>query len=312
MTYEEALLDIVRADDRFVVMTAENRAAIRSLPDKLGERLIDVGICEQTLVGAAAGLALRGRIPVVHALAAFLTMRAFEFIRTDVGLAGLPVKLVGFVPGFLSEANGPTHQAVEDMALMSLIPGMTVFAPADEEDLILGLKPVLEAPGPAYIRFNARPAAVRHLEPFRPGRAEVLSHGRDAVLLAIGALVEEAMCAAGILRDSDIDAGVWNMRMLRPLDTRTIAESGLQSRLLVTIEDHGHSGGLGSAVSEFLQQSGTRQPLLRLGLDRKGFHPAVWTDILEHEKFNGRGIAAAVIRALNKTAKEEPCRKASV
>src|SRR5262249_58837894 len=120
-------------------MTAENRAAIRTLPERLGSRFIDVGIAEQTLVGAAAGLALRGKMPIVHALAAFLTMRAFEFIRTDVGIAQLPIKLVGAFAGFLSEANGPTHQALEDLALMRGIPGMNVCCPADEDAMLEAL-----------------------------------------------------------------------------------------------------------------------------------------------------------------------------
>src|SRR5262249_42991269 len=111
-TYEQSLLALAAQREDVVVMTAENRAHVRNLPAALGPRFVDVGICEQTLVGAAAGLALRGRTPVVHALASFLTQRAFEFIRTDVGVAQLPVKLVGFVPGLLSEANGPTHQAI--------------------------------------------------------------------------------------------------------------------------------------------------------------------------------------------------------
>src|SRR5262249_8920508 len=118
VTYEDRLSEIADTNSAVVVMTAENRAAIRNLPGRLGSRFIAGGIAEQTLVGAAAGLALRGRVPVVHALASFLTMRAFEFIRTDVGIAGLPVKLVGAFAGFLSEANGPTHQALEDLALM--------------------------------------------------------------------------------------------------------------------------------------------------------------------------------------------------
>src|SRR5882724_8539101 len=122
LSYEEFLRRRAEGDDALVVMTAENRAAIRNLPAALGERFIDVGICEQTMIGAAAGLALRGRTPIVHVLATFLTMRAFEFIRTDVGIAGLPVKLIGYIPGFLSEANGPTHQAIEDVALMRGIP----------------------------------------------------------------------------------------------------------------------------------------------------------------------------------------------
>jgi transketolase len=122
-TYEATLGDLAEADDRIVVMTAENRAMLRNLPTRLGRRFIDTGISEQTLVGAAAGLARFGRVPVVHALAAFLTMRAFEFIRTDVGIPGLPVKLVGFVPGLLSDANGPTHQAIEDIASCARFPG---------------------------------------------------------------------------------------------------------------------------------------------------------------------------------------------
>src|ERR1041385_3725759 len=136
-TYEEVLLESALRDERVVVMTAENRAAIRNLPSKLGDRFIDVGIAEQTMIGAAAGLALRGRIPICHALATFLVLRAFEFIRTDVGIARLPVKLVGGVPGFLSDGNGPTHQAIEDVALMRGIPNMQVVCPADREELAL-------------------------------------------------------------------------------------------------------------------------------------------------------------------------------
>src|SRR5208283_5875102 len=111
-TYQELLQDIALTDERFIVMTAENLASIRGITGVLGNRFVDTGIAEQSLVGMAAGLALRGRIPVVHALSTFLTMRAFEFIRTDVGIGDLPVKLCGGVPGNLSETNGRTHQAL--------------------------------------------------------------------------------------------------------------------------------------------------------------------------------------------------------
>jgi transketolase len=109
MTYEEKLRELAERNPAIVVMTAENRAPMRNLASSLGDRFVDVGIAEQTLVGPAAGLALRGRIPIVHAFSSFLTMRAFEFIRTDVGVGALPVKLFGAMAGFLSEANGPTH-----------------------------------------------------------------------------------------------------------------------------------------------------------------------------------------------------------
>src|SRR6516225_1915621 len=126
MNYEQLLIETALADERFIVMTAENRALVRNVPAALKGRFIDTGITEQTMIGMAAGLALRGRIPVVHALAPFLTLRAFEFIRDDVGIAGLPVKLVGFISGFLSDGNGPTHQAIEDISIMRGIPGMVV------------------------------------------------------------------------------------------------------------------------------------------------------------------------------------------
>src|SRR5262249_17768279 len=142
----------------------------------------------------AAGLALRGRKPIVHALAAFLTMRAFEFIRTDIGIAGLPVKLVGAVPGFLSDANGPTHQAVEDIAIMRGIPGMQVFCPADDEELAAALPALMADPSPCYIRYPAgRP--VPHPLAGQPKRIETLADGDDVAILTYGMLVAEALDA---------------------------------------------------------------------------------------------------------------------
>src|SRR5580700_9563155 len=157
MDYESKLRELALRDERLVVMTAENRAAIRGLPAVLGDRFVDTGITEQAMIGAAAGLALRGRIPVAHALATFLTLRAFEFIRSDVGIAGLQVKLVGAVPGFLSDGNGPTHQALEDVALMRGIPNLDVFCPADASDMVLGLESFLATGRPGYLRYNPRP-----------------------------------------------------------------------------------------------------------------------------------------------------------
>ncbi|MGZ8218478.1 transketolase family protein, partial [Methylomagnum sp.] len=251
-TYEDRLGALAETDERFVVMTAENRSAIRNLPSRLGERFIDLGICEQTMVGAAAGLALRGRIPVVHALATFLTLRAFEFIRTDVGIAHLPVKLVGTFNGFWSEANGPTHQSLEDVALMRGIPGMSVWCPADEEDLLLGLETVLRDPAPCYIRYNgARPMA-RHDQPFEWGRAEVWWEGHDVTLLTYGMLFGEALTAVDLLRRAGYSVGLVNMRMLKPADTGAILTAARRSGLLVTVEDHFKTGGLYSIVAETL------------------------------------------------------------
>ncbi|MBI5730519.1 MAG: transketolase, partial [Ignavibacteriales bacterium] len=154
MTYEDLIFELIKKDDRYMIMTSENRAAMRNITAKIKNNFIDTGITEQTLIGMAAGLALCGRIPIVHALATFLTMRAFEFIRTDVGIANLPVKIVGAVPGFLSDGNGPTHQAIEDVSIMRGIPNVNVFCPADEDDMLKCLPKIFEYPSPFYIRYN--------------------------------------------------------------------------------------------------------------------------------------------------------------
>lgn len=299
-SYEEVLGALAEHDPRLMVLTAENRAPIRNLPARLGERFVDVGICEQTMVGMAAGLALRGRVPVLHALATFLTLRAFEFIRTDVGIAGLPVKLVGTVPGFLSEANGPTHQALEDVALLRGIPGMQVVCPADEEELAALLPAVLASPQPTYLRHVATPARVTHDARPQLGLAEQLHDGHDVTLLCYGFLVGETAAAAELLREDGISARVLNLRSLVPLDEAAILTAARETALLVTVEDHFAVGGLYSIVAELLTSQPT--PLAvrvqRLALEGRWFRPALLADVLETEGFTANHIAARVRRAL--------------
>jgi transketolase len=297
-SYEDTLAALAEEDERIVVMTAENRSAIRGLPGRLGDRFIDVGICEQTMIGAAAGLALRGRVPVCHALATFLTLRAFEFIRTDVGIARLPVKLVGAVPGFLSEANGPTHQAIEDVALMRAIAGMQIVCPADEAELLAALPAVIAANAPCYLRFNALPAAVEHVAPFEMGRAEVLSEGGDVSLLTYGFMLREAERARQHLEAEGVRVRLVNLRTLRPIDVRAVLRAATESRLVVTIEDHSLVGGLYSTVCEILVANELRARVLPVALDAGWFKPALLKDVLAFERFDGTSIAARVIGAL--------------
>lgn len=297
MNYEEKLLELALADERYIVMTAENRAAIRNVPDKLNGRFIDTGITEQTMIGAAAGLALRGRIPVTHALAAFLTMRAFEFVRTDVGIAGLPVKLVGGVPGFLSDANGPTHQAIEDVALMRGIPPMGVFCPADEQDLVLGLQAVLESPQPFYIRHTGQAAVVEHDPNFVLGQAEQVRDGSDVTLLVYGMLFAQAFQAAEILHNQGISVRLLNMRTVKPVDEAAILRAARETSLLVTIEDHFLTGGLFSIVSEILVRNEQPAPVFPLALEDRWFKPALLDAVLEYEGFTAPQIAAKVSAA---------------
>lgn len=294
MTYEELLTETALANEQVVVMTAENRALVRNLPGILGKRFIDTGITEQTMIGAAAGLALRNRIPVVHALAAFLTMRAFEFVRTDLGIADLPVKLSGFIPGLLSDANGPTHQAIEDISIMRGIPNLTVFAPADEDDLVKMLPQIWELQSPAYTRINTRKTSYTHA-PFELGKAEVIAEGADVTILTYGLLFEQALVAVDMLKAEGLSVGLINMRSLKPVDEEAILKAAGASKMLVTLEDHFQTGGLYTIVAEVLLKHTTTARVLPIALNEKWFRPALLPDVLAHEGFTGKQVAERVL-----------------
>jgi transketolase len=294
MTYEELLTQTALYDENIIVMTAENRALVRNIPAVLGKRFIDTGITEQTLIGSAAGLALRGRVPVVHALASFLTMRAFEFIRTDVAIPNLPVKLSGFIPGFLSDANGPTHQAIEDIALLRGMPDMTIYAPADEDDLIKMIPAIWESDSPAYTRINTRRTDYKHA-PFEPGKAEVICAGTDVAILTYGLLFEQALIAVSILQQEGLSVGLINMRCLKPVDEQAILNAVQNSALLVTLEDHFVTGGLYSITAEVLLKNQLTARVMPLALNEKWFRPALLPQVLEHEGFTGKQIAEKIL-----------------
>jgi len=297
MNYQELIKQTALADERYIVMTAENRAVLRELPPILGNRFIDTGITEQTMIGMAAGLALRGRIPVCHALATFLIYRAYEFVRTDVGIANLPVKLSSWIAGFLSDGNGPTHQAIEDVALMRGIPGMTVFCPTDEQDMLAMLPEIWASPNPAYVRLNTRPAIYKH-EPFKTGKAEVVSEGEDVTILVYGMLFEQTIKAKEILEEKGVKVGLLNLRSLKPIDEAAILKVASQSGLLVTVEDHFLTGGLYSIVAEVFLKNRTTADVLPFALNEKWFKPGLLSEVLKYEGFTGEQIAAKILDKL--------------
>ncbi len=295
MTYEDLLERLASDDERIVVVTAENRAAIRNLPPKLGARFVDVGISEMTMVGMAAGMALRGRIPILHALATFITLRAFEFVRTDVGIANLPVKLVGGVPGFLSDGNGPTHQAIEDVALMRGIPNMGVFAPSDRDELLAGMPEIIRSERPFYVRYYAGEPVVQQHAPFEIGRAETFGSGTDVAILTYGFLLREALAAVELLQSEGVATRVVNLRTLAPIDRSALLSAARDCELVVTLEDHFKVGGLYSILAEHLLQEGLSAQVLPIALDGHWFRPALLPDVLEHEGFTAAKLAERIL-----------------
>lgn len=290
MTYEEFLIDQALKNSKIIILTAENRAAMRKLPSLVTSQFIDTGITEQTLVGVSAGLALRGNLPISHALAAFLTMRSFEFIRTDIGISKLPVILVGSFAGFLSEANGPTHQAIEDISLMRGIPKMGIFCPADETELVMGMEQIVNSGRPFYVRYNPLPAKMKHSK-FELGKSEIIMEGTEVAILTYGMMVNQVKEAGEILHKRGIPVRVVNLRCLKPLDKELIEETLKKYSLVITVEDHFQIGGLFSILSEYSVKTNLFTKILPLSLKNKWFKPALLNDVLEFEGFTGTQIA---------------------
>lgn len=300
MTYEELLEKMIGEDDRIMVMTAENRAMLRNIPDRIPNNFVDVGISEQSLVGSAAGFALRGRVPVVHALAAFLTMRAFEFARTDIGQPSFPAKLVGFVPGFLSNANGFTHQAVEDVGLMAGIPNFCVFCPSDDTELLEALPAIIKDPRPFYIRYYDGHSSIEHTTPFEIGKAEILHEGDDVAIITYGFLVGEAQLAAELLAERGVNARVINLRTVKPMDEQAVLAAARETKMLVSLEDHFEHNGLYSMLCRLFIENGIAPKIMPYGLKDRWFKPGRMEEVLKYEKFRGTDITENIIAELNK------------
>lgn len=297
-TYQDLLRELAITNERLFVLTAENRALIRDLPETLGDRFLDVGIAEQTMIGMAAGLALRGRIPICHALAPFLIFRAYEFIRNNICIPGLPVKLSGYIPGFLSDGNGPTHQALEDLSLMRGLPHMEVYCPADEHDMLVMLPDIWESEKPAYIRVNTRKTHFEH-SAFEKGKAELISLGSDVNIIVAGFLFEQAMQTKSLLEAQGISVGITNIRSLKPLDEALLLQLAAQNSWIITMEDHFQRGGLYSAVAETYLKYQLRAKVLPFALDDQWFRPALLEDVLQFEGFTAEAMFHKIYSKIN-------------
>ena len=320
-TYEETLLKAVNENSNIIVMTAENRAFLRNVIPHIQDRFIDVGICEQNMFGIAGGLAIRGKTVITHALAMFLVFRPYEFIRTLISFPKRDVKIVGAFPGILSEANGYTHQAIEDIALMRLLPNMVVISPACSEEMGHVLKLALTLSVPVYIRFN-HISSYNLGEDFLPheavnekdikktkkvnsllkpglfeikvGKYQVLREGCDLCLITHGILTRNVLIAAEILAKNGIFATVIYAAVVLPVDSETIIQMSKKNKIIVIVEDHVRSGGLNDEINDVLIKAGIIKKVIHIGISKLGFQPALLKDILLYEELDPVSISEKI------------------
>jgi transketolase len=293
-----ALEDVALHDPRIcaVVNDSVGSSKVGDFAKRFPERLINVGIAEQTMVGLAAGLANAGKIPFVCAAACFLTGRALEQIKADVAYSDANVKLCGMSPGMAYGELGPTHHSIEDLAWTRAIANLTVIVPADPVETDQALRVVAETYGPVFLRVSRMPVPVVHDELYRfaIGRAVQLRAGRDVTLIANGTMITRALEAADLLADAGVDARVLNMSTVRPIDREAIIAAASETGRIVTVEEHSVYGGLGSAVAEVVCTT-VPVPMRILGVPGVFAPTGSVTWLLEHFKLTPRGIYDAAL-----------------
>lgn len=257
--YGRGLVALGEKNDKVVVLCADLTESTRSnwFADKFPERFIEVGVAEQNMAGLGAGLSLAGYIPFLSSYAVFSPGRNWDQIRVSICYSGANVKIAGAHAGISVGPDGATHQALEDIALMRVLPNMTVVVPADALEATKATMALGEMNGPAYLRFarSESPIFTTDKTPFAIGRAEVLTIGDDVTIIACGLMVYKALQAADILwRRHKVRAEVINCHTIKPLDGRTILSSVKKTGRVVTAEEHQIHGGLGSAVAEYLAE----------------------------------------------------------
>ena len=292
------LVRIAREDPRVVAVCndsvgSSNLVAFKS---EFPDRLINVGIAEQTLVGVGAGLANAGMIPFVCAATPFLIGRSLEQVKVDVAYNQLPVILCGMSPGMAYGQLGPTHHSVEDLSWVRALPGLDVVVPADRIQTEHAVRSAVATPRATFIRIGRRkvPEVSAPDETLRRGRFSVARDGSDITIIAIGTTVANAVAAAEMLASDGVDARVLNAVYLTPFDTDALAAAATQTRAILTVEDANLSGGLGAAVAAQLvsMQLPARIPVRMLGL--REFAPTGDEDfLLEYFGLDPSSIARA-------------------
>lgn len=303
--FAEALIALAEADPRVVAVVNDSLGSsnLKEFKARFPERLVNVGIAEQNMVGVAAGLANGGLIPFVCGASCFLTGRALEQVKVDLGYSNSNVKLCGMSSGVAYGELGPTHHSIEDLAWTRAIGNMTVVVPADPLETAQAVRAAAAFEGPVFLRLSRMPVPRVHADgyEFAIGRAARVKDGSDMTLIANGTMVCRALEAAALLERDGIDAAVLNLSTVRPIDRQAIRAAAARGPI-VTVEEHTVAGGLGGAVAEVVvEEHPVRMRLLGIpGVFAPTGSPAF---LFEHFGLTPQGIRAAAAQLIEESAR---------
>lgn len=256
-SFISAIHALSEQSEKIMMLVADNGAIVFDEYRKdFPERFVNCGIAEANMIGFAAGLAACGMRPFVYTISNFMTMRALEQIRNDICLQQMNVKIVSIGGGFAYGALGPTHHATEDLAIMRVLPGMTVICPASPLEVKAATRAVFELEGPAFLRLgtNGEPEIYSAESDFKIGRGTVLTEGDDVSIIVAGPLAYDVLQAQPLIKKAGISPRIINLSSLKPIDKQMIQKAAAETKAIITIENHSIIGGLGSSVAEVLAE----------------------------------------------------------
>ncbi len=301
--YGKALLELGKSDPDVFVLCADLSESTRShwFKEAFPEKFVQMGVSEQSLAAIAAGMAVAGKKVFISSYAAFSPGRNWEQIRTTACLQNANVKIAGAHAGVSVGPDGATHQMLEDIAIMRVLPEMTVFVPCDAIETRKATIEAAKIEGPVYIRFarDKSPVFTTENAPFKTGKAQVLLEGNDVALIGCGPLLYECLMAAEELKKLGIHARVINNASIKPMDEKTILRAAKECGAIVTVEEAQTAGGMGSVVCEFLAEH-YPVPITRIGMQDQFGESGEPQELLEHFGLTSPNIVKAVQKILKK------------
>jgi transketolase len=303
--FSRALVEIGRQNSKLLAVSCDSASGsgmldfIREFP----KRYVEIGISEQNAIDVCAGLAEGGFIPIVSAIAPFISMRCYEQIRNDIGYTKMNVKIIGSSSGLSHSTLGISHQAIEDICLMRSIPNMTIINPGDAYEVEMALKEAVKYDGPVYIRMPRHGLADikdQVHRSFTIGVAEELAVGENLTIIASGTMVGEALKAVEMLKTRQISVGIVDFHTIKPLDTQMLAQLCQKNRMLFTVEEHSVVGGLGAAVSEFVVGQTKCIPIRIFGIEEGSTNNGPYRELLADYALTGEKLADRITQFLNR------------
>jgi transketolase len=299
--FGEALVELGKTNEEVVVLSADLTSSVRAnwFKDKYPERFFDFGVAEQDMMSTAAGFALCGKIPFAATFGIFASGRAWDQIRLSVCYMNLNVKIVGSHGGISVGPDGASHQALEEITLMRVLPNMTVIVPCDSEEARLATIAAASYKGPVYLRLGREPFPVitGYKGDYKIGKAVTMAEGSDLTIIGTGIMVQEAMKACEELKKQGISARVINLHTVKPIDKDAVVKAAKETGAIVTAEEHTVVGGMGSAVAEVLAEN-FPVPVRMVGMKDRFGESGEARDLMKYFGLSSEGITAAALEVL--------------